>query len=142
MKEFSRACGRKKKNNLLRSLYMSFRFPLLPQILEIKPCLVNSFQCVTFYESLHINFYFFIAKLWHYAETIPLHMQKQSPRGGLQRKRLWHRCFRFPLNFAKFLRTPFLIEYLRWLFLHRISFCSVFQRKTMPQNMLINHFHV
>ena len=30
-------------------------------------------------------------------------------------KRLWHRCF--PVNFVKFLRTPFLTEYLRWLIL-------------------------
>ena len=29
------------------------------------------------------------------------------------KKRLWHRCF--PLNFAKFLRTHFLTEHLRWL---------------------------
>ena len=28
----------------------------------------------------------------------------------LLKKRLWHRCF--PVNFAKFLRTPFLIEHL------------------------------
>ena len=27
----------------------------------------------------------------------------------------WHRCF--PVNFARFLRTPFLAEYLRWLLL-------------------------
>ena len=30
----------------------------------------------------------------------------------LLKKRLWYRCF--PENFAKFLRTPFFIEYLRW----------------------------
>ena len=29
----------------------------------------------------------------------------------LLKKRLWHRCF--PVNFAKFLRTPFLTEHLR-----------------------------
>ena len=29
--------------------------------------------------------------------------------------RLWHRCF--PVNFAKFLRTSFCIEHLRWLLL-------------------------
>ena len=29
--------------------------------------------------------------------------------------RLWHRCF--PVNFAKFLRTPFFIEHLWWLLL-------------------------
>ena len=31
-------------------------------------------------------------------------------------KRLWHRCF--PVNFAKFLRTPFLKEHLWWLLLN------------------------
>ena len=34
----------------------------------------------------------------------------------LLKKKLWHRCF--PVNFAKFLRTPFLTEYLRWLLLY------------------------
>ena len=34
---------------------------------------------------------------------------------ALLKKGLWHRCF--PVNFAKFLRTPFLTEYLRWLLL-------------------------
>ena len=33
----------------------------------------------------------------------------------LLKKRLWHRCF--PVNFAKFLRTPFLAEHLWWLLL-------------------------
>ena len=33
----------------------------------------------------------------------------------LLKRRLWHR--RFPLNFAKFLRTPFLTEHIRWLLL-------------------------
>ena len=33
----------------------------------------------------------------------------------LLKKRLWHRCF--PVNFAKFLRTIFLTERLRWLLL-------------------------
>ena len=31
------------------------------------------------------------------------------------KKRLWHRCV--PGNFAKFLRTPFSTEHLRWLLL-------------------------
>ena len=38
----------------------------------------------------------------------------------LLKKRLWHKCF--PVSFAKLLRTPFLIEHLRWLLLFRISF--------------------
>ena len=36
------------------------------------------------------------------------------------KKRLWHRCF--PVNFPKFLRTPFLTEHCQWLLLiHYIS---------------------
>ena len=49
--------------------------------------------------------------------------QKQSPRGvmwkrptTLLKKRTWHRCF--PVKFAKFLRTLFLIEHLQWLLLY------------------------
>ena len=42
-------------------------------------------------------------------------------------KRLWHRCF--PVNFVKFLRTPFFTEHLRWLlltnFVEKISVLSV-----------------
>ena len=34
----------------------------------------------------------------------------------LFKKRVWHSCF--PVNFAKFLRTTFIIEHLRWL-LHK-----------------------
>ena len=33
----------------------------------------------------------------------------------LSKKRLWRRCF--PVNFVKFLRTPFFIEHLWWLLL-------------------------
>ena len=44
----------------------------------------------------------------------------------LLKKRLWHRCF--PVNFAKFLRTPLLTEHLRWLHffeLHMQFTCKV-----------------
>ena len=34
----------------------------------------------------------------------------------LLKKRLWHGCF--PVNVAKFLRTPFLKEHLLWLLLY------------------------
>ena len=37
-------------------------------------------------------------------------------RATLLKKRLWHRCF--PVNSAKFLRTPSLTEHLRWLLLN------------------------
>ena len=35
------------------------------------------------------------------------------------RKRLWHKCF--PVNFVKFLRTPFLTEHFWWLLLAILS---------------------
>ena len=49
---------------------------------------------------------------------------------------LWHRCF--PLNFAKFLKTTFLIENLRWLLLiiltgYKISLCIMASNKTPRQ---------
>ena len=37
----------------------------------------------------------------------------------LLKKRLWHRCF--PVNFVKFLRTPFLTQHLRWLLLNQCN---------------------
>ena len=47
------------------------------------------------------------------------------------KKRLWHRCF--PVNFAKFLRTPFLIEHLRWLLLYsQKMFCESLLQRDFP----------
>ena len=37
----------------------------------------------------------------------------------LLKKRFWHRCF--PVNFAKFLRTPTFTEHLRWLLLNIVE---------------------
>ena len=45
-----------------------------------------------------------------------LFFNKVARPATLLKKRLWHRWF--PVNFAKFLRTPFLIEYLSWLLLY------------------------
>ena len=36
----------------------------------------------------------------------------------LLKRKLWHRCF--PVNFAKFVRTPFLTEHLGWLLLFKL----------------------
>ena len=41
----------------------------------------------------------------------------------LFKKRLWYRCF--PMNFAKFLRTPFLTEHLGWLLLYLHKYLSI-----------------
>ena len=40
----------------------------------------------------------------------------QAEACNFVKNRLWHRCFL--VNFAKFLRTPFLTEHLRWLLLN------------------------
>ena len=42
---------------------------------------------------------------------------------ALLKKRLWQMCF--TVNFAKFLRTPFLAEHLCWLFLYRFNYCLI-----------------
>ena len=51
--------------------------------------------------------------------SVPLIQQKIWRKirldATLLKKSLWQRCF--PVNFAKFLRTPFFIEHLRWLLL-------------------------
>ena len=54
----------------------------------------------------------------HKKTTVPesLFNKVADPRPAtLLKKRLWHRCF--PMNFVKFLRTPFFIEHLGWVFL-------------------------
>ena len=42
---------------------------------------------------------------------------------NLLKKRLWHRCF--PVNFAKFLRTPFFTDHLWWLLLLIFNFLYI-----------------
>ena len=42
----------------------------------------------------------------------------------LLKKRLWHRCSL--VSFARFLRTPFFIEHLRWWLLNFAWFCVLF----------------
>ena len=47
---------------------------------------------------------------------VPRNFEKFTGKHLCQKKRLWHRCFLE--NFAKFLRTPFLIEHFWWLLLN------------------------
>ena len=59
-----------------------------------------------------------------YANNFSLHEKSIETVGQrcpatLFKKRLWHRCF--PVNFVKFLRTPFLKEHLWWLLLKVLS---------------------
>ena len=57
----------------------------------------------------------------HLCQSLFFNKVAGSGPATLLKKRTWHRCF--PLSFAKFLRTPFLTEYLWWLFL--IVICIV-----------------
>ena len=54
-------------------------------------------------------------KIWVYCVKICHLINKGLMSATLFKKRLWHRCF--PVKFAKYLRAPFFIEHLRWLFL-------------------------
>ena len=47
---------------------------------------------------------------------IKLQALRRSQACNFIKKRLWRRCF--PVNLAKFLRTPFLTEHLCWLLLY------------------------
>ena len=49
-------------------------------------------------------------------------------RVSFLKKRLWHRCFL--VNFAKFLRTSFLTEHLRWLLLTFQSESTLYSFRT------------
>ena len=51
-----------------------------------------------------------------------LFFNKVASPATLLKKRLWHSCF--PVNFAEFLRTPFLTEHLRWLLLYTFRWDS------------------
>ena len=46
--------------------------------------------------------------------------EKHLRPATLLKKRLWHRCF--PVNFVKFLRTPFFAEHIWWLLPNILSF--------------------
>ena len=63
------------------------------------------------------NFAIFIGK--HLCWSPVLIKAERSRIATLLKKRLQHRCFL--VNIAKFLRTPFFIEHLRWLLLKYIS---------------------
>ena len=55
--------------------------------------------------------------LRNFAKFTGKHLCQAAP-ATLLKKRLWRRCF--PVNFAKFLRTPFFAEHLCWLLLSLI----------------------
>ena len=112
---------------------MSLRFPLLPQILQIKPCLVKLvslvifFQCVISYESLHLNFYFFISNLiW--SEYTLTHAETVAQRWPATKETL-ALVFSFSFEFCEVFKNIFFNRTPLVAASHMISFCSVFQKK-------------
>ena len=65
-------------------------------------------------QSVLRNFASFIGK--HLCQSLFFNKVAARRPTTLLKKRLWHRCF--PVNFVKFLRTPFFIEHLWWLLLN------------------------
>ena len=61
------------------------------------------------------NFAKFTGK--HLCRTLFFNIVAGLRPATLLKVRLWHRCF--PMNFAIFLRIPFLTEHLRWLLLEQ-----------------------
>ena len=70
-----------------------------------------------------INFAKFIGR--HLCQSLFFNKIAGLRPATLLKKRLWNRCF--PVNFTKFLRTPFSQKHLRWLLLNIYSIykCSL-----------------
>ena len=64
-------------------------------------------------------------------------VQKQEPE-VFYKKRLWHRCFL--VNFAKFLRTPFLQNTSGWLLLIVANFAFLYHLKTSKNHRFSDVF--
>ena len=64
----------------------------------------------------------FFNKVSGLAKFTRKHLCQSLRPATLLKRRLWHRCF--PVNFAKFLGTPFLKEHLQWLLLIFSQFMS------------------
>ena len=63
-----------------------------------------------------VNFHAYFGGLRHHRSSRPeVFCEKGLRPATLLRRRLWHRCV--PVNIAKFIKTPFLTEHLRWLLL-------------------------
>ena len=58
----------------------------------------------------------------------------------LLKQRLWHRCF--PVDFAKFLRTPIFTEHLRWLLLYLVKVTTLLNFSHILGTMKLQQFKV
>ena len=57
----------------------------------------------------------------------------QATAWTLLNKRLWHRSF--PVNFVKYLRTPFLAEHLRWLLFKIVTLIPLYDLIFAKKNL-------
>ena len=86
-----------------------------------------------------INFAKFTDK--HRCQSLFLNKVADLRPATLLRNRLWHRCF--PVNFAKFLRTSFIIEHLWWLLLNPVTDRNVnFMIILWSDHMIISYYHI
>ena len=121
-------------------------------MIETFATVVNGFQPLTIVTKLYIldicgssrpkvfcqksvfrNFAKFTGK--HLCQTFYFNKVTGLRPAILFKKRLWHRYF--PVNFPKFLRTPFLTEHLRWLLL-----CNLLDYAKMLTHCIFLYGHV
>ena len=107
------------------------------EIIGLRETLIQVFSCEN-WEIFENTFFYRTPPVTAFA-SLNDSLQKQSasalvsqPATSLK-KRHWYRCF--PVNFSKFLRTPFLTEHLRWVLLSpwKTYFYEVFM-------LLLNNF--
>ena len=107
---------------------------MIPVIVLIKQSGIRSrfSDCVDFQKqppevfckkSVLINFAKFTGK--HLCQSIFFNKVSALRPATLLKRRPWHRCF--PVNFAKFLRTPIFIEHLWWLLLDFATISGISQ---------------
>ena len=93
---------------MFSTVSLSSRAVVTSKIFNIPPC--NQFT---------VSFYYYVENSEAVVQRcsvkkvfleISQNSQENTCACTLLKKRLWHRCF--PVNFAKFLRTPFIIEHL------------------------------
>ena len=80
------------------------------KIYSSKLCNLNLFELWLFLEEWLLCFVYFLTIL---CAAVLQRCSVSLRPATLLKKRLWHTCF--PVNFAKFLRIPFLTEHLWWL---------------------------
>ena len=81
------------------------------------------------------NFTKFMGK--HLCQSLFFNKVAGLRHATLLKKGRWHRCF--PVNFVKFLRTPFFMEQLWWLLLKKKNRLTKKRRKCQCSETLVNN---